>query len=710
MKRMFASLCLLTIILNAACQPAPTTPLVPQVTSQSTARPPTPALTPQSEALVFTTHRGDLPLAPLGDLYTVEPTGHDLKKITQQPGAYASPVWSPDGQRIAFTSDHEGPRRIYTMRADGSQITPVPNTSALDWLYGWSPDGRYLLVTSFRDVHAEVYAIPLDGSEPRNLTRHPSDDATPAWSPDGKQIVFASDRASTGDERVLQIYVMNVDGSAARQLTTAAFDASDPVWSPDGQYLAFTMPRSSAGVVLAGVPLDVYVMRADGSDQRRLNTQAGWWVPQAWTPAGTAVLVNHVSGSRGENVETVLMSIADPKAIVPLSDTVASAGLEHSWFTPDRLTPPIELPQPVTASRPATKALALINGTLIDGTGADPVPDGAIVIRDGRIVAVGSRDTVEIPADAQVIDVQGATLLPGFFNAHVHDAYDAYRLREWARAGVTTVRDLGPFAGRSGLQFDYAFKDNVQQHPEYARIVASTPLMSPPDGYGSLPVSGPRDARAATNAMLDGGADLIKIAFEDRILGPQPLLPVIDAQAIVAAAHDRGVPVSAHISLAKHLQLAIESGVDDVAHMITDKLPDEMIAPMVKQNIYWVPTLELWTGVGQSANMLDNLKRFVAGGGQVALGTDYAGYSMPFDLGMPITEIELMRKAGMTPMQIIMAATQNAAHVSNRERDLGTLEVGKIADVLVVNGDPLQDLQALLNVRLVVKDGVIIRQ
>jgi imidazolonepropionase-like amidohydrolase len=277
---------------------------------------------------------------------------------------------------------------------------------------------------------------------------------------------------------------------------------------------------------------------------------------------------------------------------------------------------------------------------------------------------------------------------------------------------VTTVRDLSPVSsGRSTLEFNYAFKDNVRQHPEYARIVASSPIMSPPGGYGGLlPVSGPQDAREKTNAILDSGADLIKITFEDRIRGPQPLLPVADAQAIVAAAHDRGVPVSAHISLAKHLKMAIEAGVDDVAHMITDRLPDELIPQMVQKKIYWVPTLELWNGVGQSANMPDNLRRFIAGGGQVALGTDYAGYSIHFELGLPITEIELMHKAGMTPMQIIVAATKNAAHVSNRDQDLGTLEEGKIADVLIVNGDPLQDLQALLNVRMVVKDGVIIRQ
>jgi imidazolonepropionase-like amidohydrolase len=424
------------------------------------------------------------------------------------------------------------------------------------------------------------------------------------------------------------------------------------------------------------------------------------------------LLVNHVTGSLGENIETVLMPITDPKATVPLSDTVASAGLDHDWFVPDRLVPPIELLQPAAAPASAQQTLVLVNGTLINGTGADPISNAALVIRAGRIAAVGPREKIEIPADAQVIDVQGATLLPGFFNAHVHESFDAYRLREWAQAGVTTVRDLSPLsAGRSALQFDYAFKDNVQQYPAYARIVASTPIMSPPDGYGGLlPVSGPQDASEKTNALLDGGADLIKIAFEDQVRGPQPLLPVSDAQAIVAVAHDRGVPVSAHISLAKHLQMALESGVDDVAHMITDKLPDELIAQMVKQNVYWVPTLELWSGVGRMANMPDNLKRFVDGGGQVALGTDYAGYTIPFELGMPITEIELMHQAGMTPMQIIVAATKNAAHVSNRDRDLGTLEVGKIADVLIVNGDPLQDLHALLDVRLVVKDGVIIRQ
>jgi imidazolonepropionase-like amidohydrolase len=92
----------------------------------------------------------------------------------------------------------------------------------------------------------------------------------------------------------------------------------------------------------------------------------------------------------------------------------------------------------------------------------------------------------------------------------------------------------------------------------------------------------------------------------------------------------------------------------------------------------------------------------------VALGTDYAGYDATFDLGMPFTELEMMQAAGMTPMQIVVAATRNAAYVCNLEHELGTLEPGKIADVLVIDGDPLADLGALATIRLVIHNGVVI--
>ena len=137
---------------------------------------------------------------------------------------------------------------------------------------------------------------------------------------------------------------------------------------------------------------------------------------------------------------------------------------------------------------------------------------------------------------------------------------------------------------------------------------------------------------------------------------------------------------------------------------------------MIEDNVYWEPTLELWRCVRNlhqvkwDAQALDNLQRFSQAGGKVALGTDYGGYRCDFDLGMPMSEIDLMLQAGMTPMQIIIAATKNAAYVCNLEEQIGTLEPGKIADILIVAGNPLVDIQALNDVQMVVHNGVIIRE
>jgi len=211
---------------------------------------------------------------------------------------------------------------------------------------------------------------------------------------------------------------------------------------------------------------------------------------------------------------------------------------------------------------------------------------------------------------------------------------------------------------------------------------------------------------------------VIKIALESGVIFGQeiPMLSPEEVAAIVTEAHTRGTLVTVHVTVSRDLEQALDAGVDDVAHMVTDELPDALIERMVKAGVYWEPTLELWKGVSSvnpvsyDTRAIDNLRRFVQAGGKVALGTDYEGYSTQFDLGMPMHEIEGMQEAGMTPMQIIVAATRNAAHVCNLEREFGTLEAGKIADVLVVDGNPWQDVRALANVRMVLRDGVVIRE
>gem|GEM_PF-1063302 len=361
--------------------------------------------------------------------------------------------------------------------------------------------------------------------------------------------------------------------------------------------------------------------------------------------------------------------------------------------------------------------LALIQGVLIDGTGSELVTDSVIIIRGGLIEAVGSNENTEIPESAQIIDLAGAYILPGFINAHVHSGYVEENLRAWAQAGVTTVRDLGtPFAWTTASESVFDDRDQLNEDNVNARLISVGPLVTTVGGYGGYAVTSPEDARVKINGLIDGGANLIKIAIEDDLQNRRwPMLSQEEINAIVETAHERGVKATAHISTSSHLQMALIAGVDDVAHMAINPVSGELLNQTVELGTIWVPTLELWRGISHRYGLSwdrtarRNLANFVEAGGIVALGTDYDGFSMPFDLGMPMTEVKQMAQAGMTPMQIIQAATRNAAVACDMAEQLGTIEQGKIADLLILNGNPLDDLDHLEDVHLVIHNGIVIR-
>jgi Tol biopolymer transport system component len=188
--------------------------------------------------------------------------------------------WSPDGQEIVFSRGGSD-RDVYVMNADGSSQRNLTGNPARDGNPVWSPDGQKIAFLSDRDGNLEVYVMNADGGGQRNLTRNPAADRPAAWSPDGQKIAFTSDRDGNGE-----IYVMNADGSGQRNLTrTPGVDEYTFAWSPDGRKIAFVSVRDTN---LSGLGnSEVYVMNADGSGQRRLTRRPGGTdISPAWSPGG----------------------------------------------------------------------------------------------------------------------------------------------------------------------------------------------------------------------------------------------------------------------------------------------------------------------------------------------------------------------------------------------------------------------------------------
>lgn len=356
--------------------------------------------------------------------------------------------------------------------------------------------------------------------------------------------------------------------------------------------------------------------------------------------------------------------------------------------------------------------IALNNFLLIDGKGASPAKDKVILIQNDRIIKVGDAKDVEIPRKAKKVDLKGYTLLPGFINAHVHKAYDEKKLQEWLAAGVTTVRDL---SARNLTDYTKR-RDGYNINSKNARLISASPIITTAGGYGWIHVDTEEAAKKIVNEQIDNNVDVIKFALEDNLQGREwPMISPEIAKCIVDTAHARNKKVSVHISHVRNLRTAIDAGVDEFSHMVVEKLEDELINEIVKKDIYFIPTLELWQGVSKMHNIdwdkitMENLSRFYKAGGKIAFGTDYEGYTSKFDKGFPITEVTLMKKAEMTNMDIIVSATKNAAFVCGLDKELGTIEAGKKADILVVEGNPLEDIDVLTKTRMVVHDGKIIK-
>lgn len=377
-------------------------------------------------------------------------------------------------------------------------------------------------------------------------------------------------------------------------------------------------------------------------------------------------------------------------------------------------------------------SILLRNGLLIDGTGKEEINNVSISIIDGKIESIFHDDiSPQNYTYDRVIDLHGQSILPGFINTHVHSGFkhlNGTPLRsfqeEFLRAcicdGITTIRDEGMFTDDSiedVVEKKRVF-DNLDNYP---RIITTGKFFSAPGGYGGMQpisVSSEKEAREKVNEILDKGIDMIKTVLEDGLDPSTFGLPKLSEELLTAIcdeAHKRNVKVSAHVTQSHNLKTLVDAGINDAAHIVYDDLSDELIKQMIEKEIYIIPTLTVLKMINDKygAPVLEqgkkNLLRFVQMGGKIGFGNDFIEEELPwYRLGMPTMELNLLKETGLSNMQIIVSATKNGAEICGIDNEVGTIEVGKKADLFVVEGNPLHDINCIRNVKKVIKDGVII--
>ncbi|MFC4308519.1 amidohydrolase family protein [Steroidobacter flavus] len=403
-----------------------------------------------------------------------------------------------------------------------------------------------------------------------------------------------------------------------------------------------------------------------------------------------------------------------------------------------------------------TSSIVVHCGTLIDpAASAQPLSERSIVIEQGRVVRVDT-GFISAPAGAQTVDLRKATCLPGFIDSHTHltmefgkgaylskfvdtDGDIAYKAARNAKVvlmtGFTTVRDLG---GQHLV--DVALKNAIERGDVPGpRMLVATNLLSISGGHGD-PSAGYREelfhpteadgvvdgvdsAIRGTRIAIKRGADVIKVTATGGVMsvadhgsGPQFTSP--ELQAIVETAKSHGLKVAAHAHGDEGAYVAVAAGVSSVEH--GTYLTPKTYALMKKNHVYLVPTVIAGASVAEAAKtpgffppsvqakaleigplMVAALNRAWKAGVPIAFGTDSGVYPH----GRNAREFGYMVEAGVPPFEVIRAATQNAADLLDRSKDIGTLQPGHFADIVAVQGDPLTDIRLLEQITFVMKQG-----
>jgi imidazolonepropionase-like amidohydrolase len=391
---------------------------------------------------------------------------------------------------------------------------------------------------------------------------------------------------------------------------------------------------------------------------------------------------------------------------------------------------------------------ALVGGTVVAVDGGPAIKNATVLVSGERIAQIGPADSTAIPPGAKIIPMTGRWLMPGLMNMHVHlglklpgaagnslaaetDTEEVLRMAGNARlsllAGVTTLRLVGEDHGT-----DFALRAAIERGEVIGpRIKTAGEVIVPTGGHGSLEADGPYALAHEVREQIKHGADWIKIAISGGISderGSISAAPMTDEEmsTLIEVAHRNGIRVTAHNGSSEAARQALRFGIDGFEHGY--HLDAAVLKDMKAKGVWLVPTivvtqpgaLEFYRKIGSPPWYLDRVKitgadhwamlqSAIRMGVNIALGTDQFPFEPNDGTTATVAEAELYVKAGMTPLQGLQAATTQAARMLAMDADVGSVTVGKFADIIAVSADPVKDIHALRTIDFVMKGGAVVR-
>ncbi len=657
--------------------------------------------------------------AALGDLWTVSAGGGEAvpERLTQDVYVEMNPAWSPDGTQLAFSSDRGGAMDVWIRDLRTGRDRRVAGGGAAA---AWSPDSSRL---AYLDAQSQLQVVDVKSGEGRQVHDRLNEPGRPSWSPDGRAVVMSalhpySTRFREGTNQVLRVQVEPEPSATGRgafapdrwfdplpHKSIGMRENLGPVWSPNGREMA---------AIVDGF-LMTYPVAPDGSPAgapRRLS--ADYASSPSWTADSRHVLYQALDRFR-------LVDLTDGRVrdIVP----------QFTW-----------------TARKTTGTTTVHAGRLFDGRGTTVTENMDIVIEGNRIAQVAPhRDDLH---RGVVVDAGTSTVLPGLIESHTHltKEYGEALGRIWLSFGITTVRNpaTNPF---QGIEDRESLESGARIGPRV--ITTGEPLDGTRIYYpGGVALDG--------GAMIDGqiaraqalGFDFIKTYVR---------LPDLLQKRVIEAAHQAGMPVTSH-----EIYPAVAYGADGVEHIRgtsrrgfspknseTRHTYRDVIELLAASGMTITPTIGIQGGhqvltlrdgawlddpritrlfpasasasskalraqpaaasdlAGREALVVPQerlVAAIVKAGGRVIAGTDSP--INPYGLSL-LLELEHYVRGGLSPAEAIRTATAVPAEAMGLGADLGTVEAGKLADLVVVDGNPLTNITDLRRTRRVIRDGVV---